>query len=145
MQRNLQRLSCPVTPRARHGVAMFDKSVERFPIKKTHRFLSHCGFAPLYSGALRKQNEIAAAQSRAPHELLKEYGAILWRLRETAGLVMKTSPANIAFVKNTSEGMNFVANGFRFAAGDEVISYKHEYPANHYPWVLQERIGRCRL
>lgn len=34
-----------------------------------------------------------------------------------------------------------VANGYPFEPGDEVISYIHEYPANHYPWRLQERRG----
>jgi len=44
-------------------------------------------------------------------------------------------------VKNTSEALSMVANGYPFQAGDEVISYIHEYPANHYPWRLQERRG----
>lgn len=32
-----------------------------------------------------------------------------------------------------------VANGYPFRPGDQVLSYIHEYPANHYPWVLQAK------
>jgi cysteine desulfurase/selenocysteine lyase len=126
---------------------MFDKTSTRFPIKATGcRFLSHCGFAPFYANALKAQIDVAMAQSREPHIVLKQYSSYLRRFRDTAARVLKASAAEIAFVKNTSEALNMVASGFRFASpDDEVISYKHEYPANHYPWVLQQRKGRCKL
>jgi selenocysteine lyase/cysteine desulfurase len=39
-----------------------------------------------------------------------------------------------------------VANGYPFQPGDEIVSFVHEYPANHYPWRLQEQRGvRLRL
>ncbi len=62
-------------------------------------------------------------------------------MRAAAGAVLKTSPDNLAFVKNTTEGMGLIANGYPFQPGDQVISYVHEYPANHYPWRIQERRG----
>lgn len=34
-----------------------------------------------------------------------------------------------------------VANGYPLQPGDEIISYAHEYPANHYPWRIQEARG----
>src|SRR5207302_768010 len=43
--------------------------------------------------------------------------------------------------KNTSEGMSLIAGGYPFGPGDEIISYVHEYPANHFPWKLQEKRG----
>ena len=30
-----------------------------------------------------------------------------------------------------------IANGYPFEPGDQIISYVNEYPANHYPWVIQ--------
>src|SRR5205823_3241592 len=69
------------------------------------------------------------------------YDAALDGLRNAAAEVLKTSPDNLAFVKNTSEGIGLIANGYPFEPGDEIISYVHEYPANHYPWKLQERRG----
>jgi selenocysteine lyase/cysteine desulfurase len=120
---------------------MFDKSHQRFPIKDQYVFLSHCGIAPLYAPALRKEHEVAEAQCRTGALVYSRYDAILDGLRGAAAELLKTSPDNLAFVKNTSEGINLIANGYPFQAGDQVISYVHEYPANHYPWKLQERRG----
>jgi selenocysteine lyase/cysteine desulfurase len=120
---------------------MFDKSNQRFPIKDQYVFLSHCGIAPLYAPALRKEHEVAEAQCRTGALVYSRYDAILDGLRGAAAELLKTSPDNFAFIKNTSEGINLIANGYPFQPGDQVISYVHEYPANHYPWKLQERRG----
>ena len=120
---------------------MFDKRRELFPIGEQYVFLSHCGIAPLYSQALRAEYEVALAQSRTGSLIFRRYDAILDGLRQAAAQLLGTSPDNLAFVKNTTEGIGLIASGYRFAPGDQVISYVHEYPANHYPWKLQERRG----
>jgi cysteine desulfurase / selenocysteine lyase len=120
---------------------MFDKSTERFPIKERYTFLSHCGIAPLYAEALRKEHEVGIEQSRTGALVFRRYDAILDGLRESAAALLRTAPDNLAFIKNTSEGINLIANGYPFQSGDQVISYVHEYPANHYPWKRQERCG----
>lgn len=120
---------------------MFDKSHALFPIKDQYVFLTHCGIAPLYSGAVRAECEIAEAQSRTGALVFSRYDAILDGLRGAAAAVLRTSADNLAFVKNTSEGINLLANGYPFEPGDNVVSYVHEYPANHYPWKLQEKRG----
>jgi cysteine desulfurase / selenocysteine lyase len=120
---------------------MFDKSPELFPIKDQYVFLTHCGIAPLYSGAMRREREIAEAQCRVGALIYSQYDAILNGLHEAAAALLRTSPDNIAFVKNTSEGIGLIAGGYPFQRGDQVISYIHEYPANYYPWKLQEKRG----
>ena len=120
---------------------MFDKSRERFPIKDEYVFLSHCSISPLFSGAVQKEREIAEAQSRTGLLVYSRYDATLDGLREAGAALLKTSPDNVAFVKNTTEGIGLIANGYPFRRGDQIISYVHEYPANHYPWKLQERRG----
>jgi selenocysteine lyase/cysteine desulfurase len=120
---------------------MFDKSAELFPVKEQYVFLTHCGIAPLYRNAMRAEQEVAEAQSRTGALVYSRYDAILAGLRAAAAHLLKTVPDNVAFVKNTSEGINLIANGYPFQRGDQIISYVHEYPANHYPWKLQERRG----
>jgi len=41
----------------------------------------------------------------------------------------------IAFVKNTSEGLNITANGIKFKPGDNVIINELEHGSNVYPWI----------
>src|SRR5205823_7510674 len=113
----------------------------RFPIKDKWIFLSHCGIAPLYGEAMKKEREVAEAQHLTGSLVYARYDAVLNGLRQAAGELLKTSPDNLAFIKNTSEGIGLIANGYRFKPGDQVISYVHEYPANHYPWKLQEQRG----
>ena len=47
----------------------------------------------------------------------------------------------IAFVKNTTEGILIVANGLDWRAGDNVIVPSIEYPSNVYCWMNLKRRG----
>src|SRR6185503_5482484 len=47
----------------------------------------------------------------------------------------------IAFVKNTSEGLSLVAAGLDWREGDNVVAVDGEYPANVYPWWGLRRWG----
>ena len=120
---------------------MFDKSHDLFPIKDQYVYLTHCGIAPLYANAFRRQHEVAEQHMRTGALIFREYDPILDRLREAAAAMMRVSPEDVAFVKNTTEGISLIAAGYDFQPGDEILSYVHEYPANHYPWRLQERRG----
>ena len=128
-------------PRPEVETMKFDKSRELFPIKNKYIFLSHCGISPLYSEAFSRMCEVAKVQVEGASMVFSEYDSMLNSLRNGVADLMKTSGDNIAFVKNTSEGINLIANGYPFENGDEIISYVHEYPANHYPWRLQENRG----
>lgn len=46
------------------------------------------------------------------------------------------------FTKNCTDGINTVANGFRFGKGDVVVTTDTEHNSNHLPWLLlAERTG----
>jgi len=47
----------------------------------------------------------------------------------------------VAFVKNTSEGLSLVAAGLSWHPGDNVIAVDGEYPSNVYPWFGLRRCG----
>jgi selenocysteine lyase/cysteine desulfurase len=51
-------------------------------------------------------------------------------------------PEQIAFMRNTSDGLSTVANGLRWLAGDNVVTFRHEFPSNIYPWLrLRDACG----
>ena len=69
-----------------------------------------------------------------------------WRetYRDTRGLaagLIGASSDEISFVKNTSEGLSFVANGFDWHSGDNVVGAEKEFPANVYPWMNLSKKG----
>jgi len=41
----------------------------------------------------------------------------------------------IAVVRNTTEGINIVAEGFPWRDGDNVVNLDCEFPSNRYPWL----------
>lgn len=49
--------------------------------------------------------------------------------------------SEIAFIKNTTEGLGFVANGYPWKSGDNVIIADIEYPSNVYCWVRLAKFG----
>lgn len=55
---------------------------------------------------------------------------------------INASPDEVVLTRNTTEGMNFVANGLDLQSGDEVLMSSMEHPAGIHPWRLKaERHG----
>ena len=53
------------------------------------------------------------------------------------------SPGEVALTRNTTEGMNFIANGLDLKPGDQVLISSLEHPAGIHPWKLKEK--RCGI
>jgi selenocysteine lyase/cysteine desulfurase len=67
---------------------------------------------------------------------------LLNSIKASAGVLLGCDAEEIAFVRNTTEGINIVANGLPFQKGDEVITTTHEHVGNAFTWlVLQKRAG----
>ena len=58
--------------------------------------------------------------------------------RESAAL-LNCDPAGLVFPRNTTEGMNFIANGLELGPGDEVITTNHEHIGGLCCWQLIAR------
>ncbi len=56
------------------------------------------------------------------------------RCRKLVAAMLKVRGEQIAFVRNTSDGMASIANGLKWKSGDNIVSFSHEFPANFYAW-----------
>jgi selenocysteine lyase/cysteine desulfurase len=67
----------------------------------------------------------------------------LWKeIKTDAGVLLGCDADELAFVRNTTEGINIVANGLTFARGDEIITTTHEHVGNAFTWLaLAKREG----
>ncbi len=90
-----------------------------------------------------KQALIASLSDR---ELTSEERTVLRSRREAearrkiAGLI--NAPAeDICMVTNTSEGMNIMAQGLDFQAGDNIVLSETEFSGNIVPWLNLEKKG----
>jgi cysteine desulfurase / selenocysteine lyase len=120
---------------------MFDKSNAVFPVKEKFLFLGHCSISPLYRNTVRTIQNYGEDISHNGIVSLPKFFDVLPEFHKNGGKLFKTSPSTISYVHNTAEALCQIANGYPFKEGDQVISYVHEYPSNHYPWRLQQRRG----
>jgi cysteine desulfurase / selenocysteine lyase len=111
-----------------------------FPVTRRWAFLDHAAVAAPTERARRALVEWT--DDLSANGVVTE-GRWLKRVEETRqlfGRLLNADPLDIAFVKNTSEGIDFVAEGFPWRPGDNVVTSADEYPANLYPWLnLQSR------
>ena len=61
--------------------------------------------------------------------------------RERVAKLLNAASSEIAFTKNTSEGLNIAANGVPLAAGDNVLMIEGDHPNNAYAWLNLRRKG----
>ena len=61
--------------------------------------------------------------------------------RATLASVLGAKPSEIAFTKNTTEGLNIAAHGFDLRAGDNIVLTNMEHLANVWVWKHWEAKG----
>ena len=107
---------------------------EEFPITRNWTFFNHAGVAPI-SARAAMAIERFAQEARDDSYLSGRWYHKIELVRKLAAEFIHAHPEEISFVKNTSEGIAFVANGLDWKPGDEIISTAVEYPSNVYPWM----------
>jgi selenocysteine lyase/cysteine desulfurase len=109
-------------------------------------YFDHAAVAPITAAAQRVMNEWAAdsAENGELHE--PNWLRRVDDVRRDFGRLLNADPLDLAFIKNTSEGISFVAEGYPWRPGDNMITAAEEYPANIYPWLnLAERGVEVRM
>jgi cysteine desulfurase / selenocysteine lyase len=112
-----------------------------FPVSRELIYLNHAAVAPLSRTAARAMKDLA--DDVCAHGCL-HYGKWMEAyagLRTAAAKLINASPGEIAILKNTSEGISTVAEGFDWRPGDKVVAFEEEFPANYYPWLRLQRRG----
>ena len=110
-----------------------------FPITRNFNFQDHAAVAPL----CRRSAEAAREFLREAEEnsyLGGKFHKHIDHVRQQAAHLINANADEVTFIKNTTEGLNFVANGLSWNTGDNIVTTNVEYPANIYPWqALQAR------
>jgi cysteine desulfurase/selenocysteine lyase len=122
-------------------VELWEKYRDEFPVTKNLLYLNHAAVAPLC------RRSAAAMQSLAQDAL--DFGSIHYGdwmaayqgVRNSTARILNAKPAEIAIVKNTSEGIATVATGISWKTGDVIVAFKEEFAANYFPWKKLESEG----
>ena len=112
-----------------------------FPITRKYCYLDHAGIAPI---PLRVRKAVDAFLRQSAESGAFSYGtwlAEIARVRARSAKLIGAEPEEIAFVKNTSHGLSLVAEGLSWKAGENMVVYEKEFPANLFPWLNLRRKG----
>lgn len=75
-------------------------------------------------------------------EISKTMSDAFENARARVAVAMGADPDEIVMTENTTVGINIVANGIDWRAGDNVVISNHEHPGNRIPWYnVAERYG----
>jgi len=113
---------------------------EKFPITRNYNFQNHAAIAPMSLPAAEAMVGYARELSEAAY-LRGTYFRAAERVRNAAAKLINADPSEITFVKNTCEGINYVANGVQWLTRDNIVTTAMEFPANLYPWMALEQRG----
>lgn len=114
---------------------------DQFPVTERLVYLNHAGIAPLSRRAADAMKRLAddACLYGSLHygQWLDAYEGV----RVAAAKLVGADRSEIAIVKNTSEGIATVALGLNWKAGDRIVAFREEFPANYFPWKRLEAKG----
>jgi len=112
-----------------------------FPSAARQVHMNHAGISPLprrVGAAIRAFAEEAVLLDAAVY---RRWEARAEEVRAAAARLIGARAHEIAFVRNTSEGLSLVASGLAWESGDNVVTVADEYPSNVYPWFGLRRFG----
>jgi selenocysteine lyase/cysteine desulfurase len=111
-----------------------------FAVTDRYRYVNHAA-----AGALSRPAIDAGTSFLHEHAAIGAIGFVDWDeraevVRQSAAELLGVRPTDLAFVKNTTEGLSFVANGIDWRPGDRVLVADREFPSTIYPWLsLRDR------
>jgi cysteine desulfurase / selenocysteine lyase len=110
-----------------------------FPIVRNKIFIAHAAVTVLPRAVAEAiSNYVRKSAEEFPD--FTESLTIIRETRESAARLLHASPEEIALLGPTSLGLSLFANGIPWEAGEEVVCYLDDYPANVYPWLnLRQR------
>jgi cysteine desulfurase / selenocysteine lyase len=106
-----------------------------FPLTERLAYLNHAAVSPLPTSTV--------AATEAQLRDVAENGSLNYRswlsvkeqARQLLAGLLGARPEQIAFMRNTSDALSTVANGLLWQAGDNIVTFRHEFPSNIYPWL----------
>jgi cysteine desulfurase/selenocysteine lyase len=128
-----------------------------FPITERVNYLNHAAVSPPPTPTIAAIKSQLADVSENGSVNFRSWIATKERTRQLLAALLGARPEQCAFMRNTSDGLSTVANGLRWQPGDNLVTFRNEFPSNIYPWqrlrdafavevrMAEERDGRIDL
>jgi len=119
--------------------------LQEFPVCRHRAFLAHAAVCPLPK-RVADAVTLYAKQATSDDQELPVRPRLYSETRERVAQLIRAQPDEIALVGPTSLALSYVAAGFPFRRGDNLVIYFDDYPSNVYPWMaLAQRGVEVRL
>src|SRR5690349_17411486 len=134
-------MGCETVKNTAAEAPLWSRYAHQFPVRENLLYLNHAAVSPIPLVTAEAMKHLAddALHWGSLHyrEWLDTYDAV----RVAAAQLINATPAEIALVKNTSEGIAIAAMGIDWKPGDRIVGFTEEFPANLYPWKRLEVKG----
>lgn len=112
-----------------------------YPHSTTQIYLNHAAISPYATPVVQALEDFIADRHTGEIEIYHKLQPRIQKLR--AGLAQRVGrePEQIAFVGNTSAGLNLLTSGLDWRAGDRILLNPLEFPSNVYPFLNLQRLG----
>lgn len=105
-----------------------------FPITEEYVYLNSAAVTPPPTTAIKALNEQL--------EDVQKHGSLNYRhwvgrkesCRRLLADLINARSEQIAFMRNTSDAFSTVANGLKWRAGENIVTFQNEFPSNVYAW-----------
>ncbi len=104
-------------------------------------WLNHAGISRTSRPVALAMSEYAAEMGDTGALRIDERFQDAMAMKLLASRMLGCEGENLSITPGTAFGINMVAEGYPWQAGDEVVLCSVEYPANVYPWWAQKRKG----
>src|ERR1043165_2622027 len=113
-----------------------------FPITERAVYLNHAAVSPPPTTTIKA----IEAQLRDVHENgslnFRSWLAVKEQARTLLARLLGARPEQVAFLRNTSDALSSVANGLDWKTGDNIVTFRRDFPSNIYPWLrVRDALG----
>jgi selenocysteine lyase/cysteine desulfurase len=110
-------------------------------IKKGKIYFNHAATGPFSKNVLSVVNDYLLQRSETNIDNFPELIKIVAEAKNYLCQMLNCTADRIAFLDNTSNGMNTLAQGIKWKKGDSILLNDLEFPANVYPFLNLEKEG----
>ena len=128
-----------------------------FPVTERAIYLNHAAVSAPPTPTINAIKSQLADVSENGSVNFRKWIEVKDNARRLLAEMLGARPDQVAFLRNTSDGLSTVANGLDWQPGDNLVTFRNEFPSNIYPWLrvrdacgvevrmCEERDGRIDL
>jgi len=115
---------------------------EEFPYLRSGKiYFNHASTGPLSARVLESIAKVLYEKSETNIDDYLALQAVIKETKSDLAEMINTTPDRIAFIDNTSNGINIIAQGVKWKRGDRILLNDLEFPANVYPFLNLQKEG----